>query len=79
MALLTSSGDKSPAINTSWYAERWFYLEMRRVQERGGSVARTRVKVSMIMIRPNRKGSIGPRIDKTVKSKINRDHGRLLR
>ena len=52
---------------------------MRRVQERGGSAAHTRVKVSMIMIRPNRKGSIGPRIDRTANNAMNKVHGRVLR
>ena len=41
-------------------------------------MGRTQVKVSMIMIRPNKKGSIGPRIDRAEKNTMNKGHGRLL-
>jgi len=41
-------------------------------------VARTLMKVSIAMMRPNRKGSKGPRMARTTKNTRNRDHGRLL-
>jgi len=41
-------------------------------------VTRTRTKVSILMMRPNRKGKRGARMAKTAKNAKNRDHGRLL-
>jgi len=41
-------------------------------------VARTRTKILISMMRPNRSGSRGPRMTRTANNPKNRDHGRLL-
>ena len=41
-------------------------------------MTRTWTKVSILMMRPSRKGNRGARIAKAVKNAKNRDHGRLL-
>ena len=52
------------------------------VRKSGGvwrtSAARTRTKISISMMRPNRKGNRGPRMARTTKNPRNRDHGRVL-
>ena len=39
---------------------------------------RTRMKVSITMMRPKMNGSMGPRMARMTKNPKNRDHGRLL-
>ena len=41
-------------------------------------MARTLMKASITMMRPNRKGNTGARIARTMKNPKKRDHGRLL-
>jgi len=41
-------------------------------------MTRTRTEVSITMIRPNRKGSMGPKMARTINNAKNKDHGRLL-
>jgi len=41
-------------------------------------MTRTRTKVSILMIRPNRNGIRGPRTARRTKNTTKRDHGRLL-
>lgn len=48
------------------------------MQEKGRDMTRTRMEISMTMMRPNRKGSRGPRIARTMKKPMYKDHGRLL-
>ena len=52
------------------------------VRKSGGvwrmSAARTRTKISISMMRPNRKGNRGPRMARATKNPRNRDHGRVL-
>lgn len=78
VARSTLSWDKSPATKTSRYTLRWLCSEMRGIRGRGSFVARTREKVSISMIRPNRKGNMGATSARRMKNAINRDHGRLL-
>ena len=41
-------------------------------------MTRTRTEVSITIIRPNRKGNMGPRMAIMINNPKNKDHGRLL-